>query len=120
MTRYTINIGDEFPLNDERPGASGRRLGFALRALFALSIAAIIFTHPFRAAILLGLALLVHRSNWFAEARLRWRRSAAMRQDAWRRHGGHARWNDRRDERGRDERGGDMGGERPDNHKAFV
>ena len=116
MTRYTINIGDEFPLNDERPGSASRRWSFALRALFALSIAAIIFSHPFQAAILLGLALLVRRSGWFTELRARWHQSASMRREAWQRHGCGARWNDRRPEPPT----GAQGDASPDRYKAFV
>lgn len=116
MTRYTINIGDEFPLNDERPGANSRRWGFGLRALFVLALAVIVFHHPFHALLLAGLALLVRRSNFFAEARARWRQGAAMRREAWRRHGPSGgggcggRWRDRRDEQA----------EKPDRYKAFV
>ena len=117
MTRYTINIGDEFPLNDERPDAAGRRWGFGLRALFVLAVAAIIVTHPFKAALFLGLALLVRRNGWFAEARARWRQGAAMRREAWQRQRGcGARWNDRRAEHGNDN-GRDANRDRT---KAFV
>ena len=119
MKRYTINIGDEFPLNDERPGARSRRWGLALRALFVLAIAAIIFSHPFQAALLLGLALLVRRSGLFAEARTWWRQNAGARQGAWQARAEQARscgarWNDRRAESkpGRDED--------RDRYKAFV
>ena len=111
MTRYTINIGDEFPLNDERPGSARRRWGFGLRALFALSIAAIIFTHPFHAAILIGLALLVHRSRWFDEIRARWREGAATRREAWRQHGCQGYWRDQRPAQNDEKR---------DRYKAFV
>ncbi len=111
MTRYTINIGDEFPLNDERPGANARRWHFGLRALFALSIAAIIFTHPFQAAVLLGLALLVRRSRLFEDARNRWRHGAAMRREAWRQHGCNGNWRDQRPQ---------PQDEKRDRYKAFV
>ena len=115
MKRYTINIGDEFPLNDERPGARNRRWGFALRALFGLAVAAIIFSHPFQAALLLGLALLVRRTGFFAEARARWRQGAAARREAWQRAGCAPQWNDRRPPRD-----GGTDDDKRDRYKAFV
>lgn len=114
MKRYTINIGDEFPLNDERPGASGRRWHFALRALFVLAVAAIIFSHPFQAALLLGMALLVRRTGWFGEIRARWHQGAAARREAWQRGGSGCgpQWRDRRPPA--------PAPEREDRTKAFV
>ena len=107
MSRYTINIGDEFPLNDEAPGASDRRIRFGLRALFVLALAAIVLTHPFHTLVLVGLALLVRRSRVWTEMRGRWRDGYARHQ------AGRARRCDqmRAERNDRD---------RPDRYKAFV
>ncbi len=92
MTRYTINIGDDFPLGGDEPPAHGdprdgrhwrgRRHGLFLRVLFFLAVAAIVISHPLHTLLLLGLVLLIRRSPWFAEWRERLR--GAWRDGAWR------------------------------------
>lgn len=124
MTRYTINIGDEFPLNDEAPGSSGRRFGFGLRVLFVLALAVIVLSHPFHAVVFLGLALVIRRTRWFEQARARWRQGAAMRREYWKNGGGCGqRWSDRRsDRRWSDQRPDrtEPRDETRDRYKAFV
>lgn len=85
MPRYTINIGNDFPLGDDNepgPGHNsgrddwswfrrGMRSGMFLRILFVLAVAAIVLSHPIKTALFVGLILLVRRSPWFVEMRAR-------------------------------------------------
>lgn len=96
MTRYTINIGDDFPLGeepsprDETPDGSWRRhrrYGLVLRVLFFLAVAAIVITHPITTLIVVGLVLWLRRTGFFYD--LRTRLGAAWRDCPWRREG----WN---------------------------
>lgn len=92
MTRYTINIGDDFPLGGDEPPAPGdqretrpgrgRRYGLFLRVLFFLAVAAIVISHPLQTLLVVGAVLLVRRSPWFAEWRERMR--STWRNGAWR------------------------------------
>lgn len=89
MTRYTINIGDDFPIEDDAPKTGERRRGprpgLILRVLFAVSVIAIVVTYPFHTALVTGLALLIRRHPRFQELRSRLR---GMRHA---RHNGHSR-----------------------------
>ena len=84
MTRYTINIGDDFPIGDDddksgdRPGDKdgrrrGPRFGTVLRVLFAISLIGIVIHHPFQVALVTGLVLLFRRHPRFLELRSRMR-----------------------------------------------
>ncbi len=108
MARYTINIGNDFPLGDDhepphgpghnsghredwRWGRRGIRSHTLLRVLFLLAIAAIVITHPIKTAILVGIVLVLRRAPWAAEIRARIREAfqrawpeAAQRIEAWR------------------------------------
>jgi hypothetical protein len=105
MPRYTINIGNDFPLGDDHepgPGHNsgrddwgwvrrGMRSGMFLRIVFLLAAVAIVLSHPFKVLLLAGLLLLVRRSPWFIELRARllegFRRAwpdGAQRFEAWR------------------------------------
>lgn len=105
MARYTINIGNDFPLGDDhepghgpghnsgdRPwGRRGFRFGMVLRVLFLLAVAAIVIAHPIKTALVVGLVLLLRRAPWAAEFRDRAREAfrqmwpeAAQRMEAWR------------------------------------
>jgi hypothetical protein len=89
MTRYTINIGDDFPLGgddgpagDPRwPSRRRRRHGVLLRVLFFLAVAAVVFAHPLKTLFVVGLVLWLGRSPRFAEfrerARSAWRQAVA-------------------------------------------
>ena len=81
MTRYTINIGDDFPIGDDgepKPGEMpGRRRGprfwTVVRVLFAVSLIGIVIHHPFQIALITGLVLLFRRNPRFLELRSRLR-----------------------------------------------
>ena len=91
MTRYTINIGDDFPLGgDEEPGRGDttehrhrrhRRYVLFLRVLFFLAVAAIVIAHPLQTLILVGVVLWVRRSPRFEDLRARAR--GAWREAPW-------------------------------------
>jgi hypothetical protein len=89
MTRYQINVGDEFPLGEPgggRRGPCGR--GKAVKVLLFLSLAVITVSHPVPAALVLGAILLIYRSGWLHEARARWQRGV-MHRRTW---GGDRYW----------------------------
>ncbi len=77
MTRYQINVGNEFPLGVQQSGC-GRRGPFgramALKALFFISLAVIAVTHPVPSALILGAILLIVRSGMLHAAYARWHR----------------------------------------------
>lgn len=81
MTRYTINIGDDFPIGDDDEPKSGepqaRRRGprfwTVVRILFAVSLIGIVIHHPFQIALITGLVLLFRRNPRFLELRSRLR-----------------------------------------------
>ncbi len=97
MTRYTINIGDDFPLGEDHPSSGDpgdggrsrrhRRYGLVLRVLFFLAVAAIVIAHPIKTLIVVGLVLWLRRTGFFGD--LRTRMGAAWRDSPWRREG----WN---------------------------
>ncbi len=96
MTRYTINIGDDFPLGEEPqattggpPGPDGGRRRFRgrllLRILFVVAAIAIVVHHPVPVALLTGLALLIMRRRggmhdggaaWFESMKARFQNGA--------------------------------------------
>ncbi len=92
MTRYTINIGDDFPIGDDdepKPGEPharrrGPRFWTIVRVLFAVSLIGIVIHHPFQIALITGLVLLVRRHPRFLELRSRLRGMGDVRE--WRRH----------------------------------
>jgi len=84
MTRYTINIGDDFPIGDDdkpRYGDAagpdhrrrGPRFGTVLRILFAVSVIAVVVHHAVQVAVITGLILLLRRHPRFQELRSRMR-----------------------------------------------
>ncbi len=117
MTRYTINIGDDFPIGDDDepkqhgggPGQDqrrrGPRFGTVLRILFAVSLIAVVVHHAVQVAIITGLILLFRRHPRLQELRSRMRGMSmggpiGCSRDAWRRgRNGHAH---RDDGKGRD------------------
>ncbi len=133
MTRYTINIGDDFPLGGDEPSGRGgdpgeaghrhrRRHGLFLRVLFFLAVAAIVISHPLHTLLIVGAVLLVRRSPWFAEARERIRtnwRNGGWRDGQWSRQGWNA-WQSRCRARAqrRDEPRAEQQGER--GYRGFV
>ncbi len=87
MSRYTINIGDDFPLDDDNGGnghGRGPRLGTVLRVLFWVAVVAIVVSHPVKVALVVGLVLLLRRSAWWTRVRAEWASRRAWNFDAWR------------------------------------
>jgi len=88
MSRYTINIGDDFPMGEDdgnRPGRPpGRRFRMVLRILFFVAVVAIVVGHPFKVALVTGLVLLLHRSGWWQRVRSDIRARGLFRRDHWR------------------------------------
>ncbi len=94
MTRYTINIGDDFPLGEEPqptgvpPGPDGGHRRFRgrllLRILFVVAAIAIVVHHPVPVALVTGLVLLImrrrgglHDNAWFESMKTRFRNGAS-------------------------------------------
>jgi hypothetical protein len=92
MSRYTINIGDDFPLDDDNGSGRGRgpRFGTILKVLFFVAVLAIVVSHPVKVALVVGLVLLLRRSGWWARMRAEWAARRNWNFDAWR--GEAQRW----------------------------